>query len=75
MKTIEIPRTLSLPWLREKYLAKELTPLEVVQEIIHRAAEDVDWHIWITPPSLEIIQPYLERLASLDPVQPQCLSA
>lgn len=60
------PRKLTIKWLREKYRSKELTPEEVIKEIISRAKEDEHMNIWITPPSIEHIRPYLERLYELD---------
>jgi allophanate hydrolase len=67
MKIVDYPRTLSIKWLREMYLKKEITPKEVVCEIINRANEDTDMNIWITPPAMNMIKPHLDRLASLDP--------
>ena len=67
MKTADYPRTLSIKWLREMYLKKEITPENVVCEIIKRVGEDDGMNIWITPPAMETIKPYLDRLASLDP--------
>ncbi|WP_088103177.1 allophanate hydrolase [Halalkalibacter urbisdiaboli] len=63
---MNLPYHLTVEWLREQYHKKELTPKEVVLEIIERAKVDADMNIWITPPSLELINPYLERLNSLD---------
>ncbi|TES51707.1 allophanate hydrolase [Halalkalibacterium halodurans] len=63
---MNIPYQLTAEWLREQYYRKKLTPKEVVLEIIERAKADADMNIWITPPSLELIHPYLERLNSLD---------
>lgn len=59
--------TLSVARLRERYLQGETTPAAVIREIIERVHADADMNIWITQPSLEAIQPYLERLADLDP--------
>jgi allophanate hydrolase len=66
MKMVEIPRELSVEQLREKYKKRELTPEAVVKEIISRANEDAGMNIWITPPAMERLQPYLDRLAKLD---------
>lgn len=62
----DYPRVLTIKWLREMYAKKEITPEDVVYEIINRANEDVDMNIWITPPTMKLIQPYLDRLKSLD---------
>lgn len=66
MSTITFPRTLSLEWLKEMYRNKELTPEDVVQEVIRRVEEDKELNVWITPPSMELVQPYLERLKKID---------
>ncbi len=63
------PRVISISWLRNKYLQNEWTPEEVIVEIISRANEDAEMNIWITPPSMEMIQPYLDRLKVLDPLE------
>lgn len=62
MKNQDIPIVLSIKWLREKYIKKELTPEKVIYEIINRAKEYSNMNIWITPPSIEIIKPYLDKL-------------
>ncbi len=63
---MNIPEHLTLEWLRDQYIKKELTPKEVVLKIIERANADEEMNIWITPPSLKWIAPYLERLNSLE---------
>lgn len=65
-EAISIPRTLSIQWLRKKYLEKKLTPDQVISEIIKRVFKDKPMNIWITPPDLAFIQPYLNRLSTLD---------
>jgi allophanate hydrolase len=65
--TIEIPRELSIQWLREMYISRTFTPEVIVGTIIGRVHEDADMNIWITPPSMDRIQPYLERLHAIDP--------
>ncbi|GGI47054.1 allophanate hydrolase [Paenibacillus marchantiophytorum] len=59
---IEIPSELTLSWLRDKYAKRELTPQDIAATIVQRSSEDATMHIWITPPSLELMQPYLDRL-------------
>lgn len=58
---------LSILELRKQYLNREFTPDQVIGDIVHGAAQDMDMNIWITPPSIETMKPYLARLASLDP--------
>ncbi|MFD0681810.1 MULTISPECIES: allophanate hydrolase [unclassified Paenibacillus] len=62
-----IPQELSLQWIRDKYLDRKVTPDEIIEEIINRVNEDIEMNIWITPPTLERVQPYLDRLQALDP--------
>lgn len=69
MKTINLPQTLSIPELKQQYRAKEFTPEELIQAIITRAEADQDYNIWITPPAMEWIQPYLDQLKQMDPEQ------
>ncbi|MGF7035458.1 allophanate hydrolase [Paenibacillus mucilaginosus] len=67
MAYLEIPEVLTAAWLREKYRARELTPESVIAEVLKRSAADALMNIWITPPTLKTLRPYLERLAELDP--------
>jgi allophanate hydrolase len=64
-----IPLHLTAAWLKEMYASGKITPEEVIIELIRRAEEDHSMNIWITPPTLELIQPYLDRLETLDPNQ------
>jgi allophanate hydrolase len=56
---------LSLTQLRQAYMKGEVTPEEVIGNIIRRAENDSDMNIWITPPGMERIRPYLDRLSTL----------
>lgn len=67
MNREDFPRKLTIQWLREQYVQKAITPEEVVREIIDRANVDREMNIWITPPSMEVIAPYLNNLTTLDP--------
>ena len=69
MEIMSIPQTLSIRELKERYQSNELTPEVLIQDIIKRAEADQDMNIWITPPSLEQIEPYLDRLNTMDPEQ------
>ena len=63
---MKLPHRLSVKWLREAYLKGSLTPLQAVEEIISRSQRDEGMNIWITPPAMERIRPYIERLGELD---------
>ncbi|KQX56886.1 allophanate hydrolase [Paenibacillus sp. Root444D2] len=62
---VEVPEELSISWLRGKYENQELTPQEVIAAIVQRSSDDAGMNIWITPPTMDVIQPYLERLKSV----------
>lgn len=62
-----IPSKLTIDWLQENYQKQTITPREVVNEIINRSKRDEDMNIWITAPSWDWMEPYVERLASIDP--------
>lgn len=69
MKTMNLPKLLSIPELKGKYQSNELTPEAVIQGIVHRAEADKEYNIWITPPAMERIKPYLDQLKQMDPEQ------
>ncbi|WP_248925685.1 allophanate hydrolase [Paenibacillus hamazuiensis] len=62
-----LPRELTIVLLREMYDREEITPLEVVREIVRRAEQDAAMNIWIAPPSMDMLMPYIERLNEMDP--------
>ncbi|WP_346243929.1 allophanate hydrolase [Shouchella clausii] len=53
--------------LRAAYLAKQTTPEAEVNRIIEQAQVDRDYNIWISAPAKSQIEPFLARLAKLDP--------
>lgn len=59
-----LPELLDIEWLQEHYRSGALTPQAVVEEIVCRAERDEALNIWITPPSMAWIQPYVDRLPS-----------
>ncbi|WP_063795634.1 allophanate hydrolase [Paenibacillus sp. Soil750] len=61
----ELEKELTLSYLREKYEAGTLSPQEVMATIVERSIADADMNIWITQPTMDAIQPYLDRLSSL----------
>ncbi|MDR6881160.1 allophanate hydrolase [Bacillus sp. 3255] len=63
----ELPEQLTIAWLRDNYELGAWSPLEVVAAIIQRAESEREMNIWITPPSLTHIQPYLDRLIDINP--------
>lgn len=64
----QIPNKLTAAGLRAAYLSGEAAPHEIINEIILRAERDKGLNIWITAPDLEFIQPYLDRLIALNPL-------
>lgn len=57
----------SIAALQDLYAKGEVTPELVVADLIERAHTDAEMNIWITPPAMEHIQPYLDALANFDP--------
>lgn len=66
---IKLPGQLTISWLRDQYEHGGLSPQELIAAIIQRAADEAEMNIWITPPSMTLIQPYLDRLADLNPAE------
>ncbi|AEP00086.1 allophanate hydrolase [Heyndrickxia coagulans] len=58
---------LTVEKLRLQYREEKTTPEAVIKEILNCVEADRGMNIWITPPTMEHIRPYLDRLASLDP--------
>lgn len=67
MSKAVVPEQLTIEGLRKLYAGGVLTPEDVLSEVVRRAEKDADKNIWITPPSMDRIRPYLERLGGLDP--------
>ncbi|WP_337097997.1 allophanate hydrolase [Paenibacillus sp. YIM B09110] len=66
--TIEaVPFELTIDALQQGYRRNYFTPEEVIGAIIRRCERDKAMNIWITPPSMELIAPYIEKLKQLDP--------
>ncbi|MNO12448.1 Allophanate hydrolase [compost metagenome] len=63
---MKVPAILTIQELRKKYANGELTPGDVIDEIIRRAKADEQYNIWITPPSNGRIQKYLDALDEMD---------
>lgn len=65
-----IPERLSIAWIRKAYKEGGLTPRELARELIGRSEQYADYHIWITPPSMELIEPYLNAIEKIDRALP-----
>lgn len=70
MRNTDFPEVISIQWLREKYCSKEISPEEVIAEIIKRAQADRSMNIWIEMPDMKWIKPYLTGLMALNPALP-----
>jgi allophanate hydrolase len=64
------PDRLTIAWLQKSYAAGELTPAELLKEILWRAETHREKNVWITPPAAEFIQKYIDRLPTYDPALP-----
>ncbi|MCY0902896.1 MAG: allophanate hydrolase, partial [Firmicutes bacterium] len=58
---------LAISTLRGRYLRGETTPREIIREIMESVQATVDQHIWITPPAWGLVEPYLQRIESVEP--------
>lgn len=67
MKIMSLPQKLSIEDLKQKYKANELTPEALMEMIVKRAEAEKEYHIWITEPTMDRIQPYLKQLKMMDP--------
>lgn len=61
--------TMTIATLKAMYQSGTMTPQKLIHTIIERAEHDQAMNIWIVPPSLSFIQPYLDRLAEKTPEQ------
>lgn len=66
MRTWKLPDRLTISWLKKAYADGRCQPEEVVSEICRRAEAAKEKHIWITPPTMERIQSYLQALPERD---------
>ena len=56
---------MSVKILKERYASGE-TPRDIVNEIINLSSEYQDRNIWIVPPDMRFIEPYLKVLNHAD---------
>ena len=66
MEPIRLLRTEGINRLKAAYLAKEVTPEEVILSIKQEAERLKDHNIWITPPDDRFIKPFIEKLGAPD---------
>ncbi len=59
---MNLPKKLSIDWLRRAYLSGTVTPQEVVEACRKRAEAAVEYHAWIHLMTMEEIAPYIEAL-------------
>lgn len=53
---------LTIADVRAAYISGKITPKRLIEQIISRSKEHSDYNIWITPPELEKIKPYIDAL-------------
>ncbi|WP_052092481.1 allophanate hydrolase [Paenibacillus sp. FSL H7-0357] len=58
---------MTISTLKTMYKNGKLTPLALMEDIIRQAEQEKESNIWITPPSLAHIQPYLDKLEQMNP--------
>ncbi len=57
--------TLTIETLAAAYTAGKTTPRAVAEAIVARAAQHAASNIWVTPPSMDLVEPYLARLEGM----------
>ncbi len=57
---------LTIESLANAYESGSTTPRAVAEAIVARAAQRAESNIWITPPSMDLIEPYLARLEAMN---------
>jgi len=67
MSQSSVPGQLTVANLQKAYRYRHFTPQDVIEAVIQRAEHARDRNIWILPPTLERIQPFLDRLAQMKP--------
>ncbi|MEK5161054.1 allophanate hydrolase [Paenibacillus sp. FSL R5-0527] len=60
---------LTIATLKAMYRSQKTTPQALIKAIIEKAERDKSLNIWIVPPSLSFIQPYLDGLKDKSPEQ------
>ena len=66
MSKKEIPEILTIPGLKNGYETGSFSPRDVVKSVIERSAALAEKHIFITPPSMELIGPHLAEMPPMD---------
>ncbi len=61
------PKRLNITWIKECYKDGSLTPTELAEEIVKRAEENADKNIWIVPPTMELMMPYIRSIEDTSP--------
>jgi len=59
------PERITISYLKSVYESGEITPTDVAEYIVEKSKEYTDYNIFIIEPSMELIQPYIERLSSM----------
>lgn len=63
---MNLGKRLNIEFLHKGYELGSFTPLDVCREIVKRSSESEAMNIWITPPSLSAMAPYINRLEHMD---------
>ncbi len=63
---MNIPEKLNIAWLKENYIKKDITPKEVIAQIMERSDRNKRYNIWIEAPKIERISKYFDALGEPD---------
>lgn len=64
------PQKLTFTWIRNSYQSGNLTPTELVEEIVRRSKKYHDYNVWIVEPDMKYIKTYIDMLPEYDEKYP-----
>lgn len=56
------PKKLTCAWIKQAYKNNDLTPKDLIGEILNRCQNYTEKNIWIVTPSMELCQKYIDNL-------------
>ncbi len=63
---MKLPEKLTIAWLKENYLNGNITPIEVLEQILEKVDRYETYNIWISKPELKILKRYVDNLEKMD---------
>ncbi|MGN8644892.1 allophanate hydrolase [Gracilibacillus sp. HCP3S3_G5_1] len=66
MNVETLPQELTIEYIQTAYQKGELTPQQLMEYVVDRANHEKEKNIWITPPEMDQIAPYLAEIETKD---------